>query len=56
MSSLSFVQKTFDWGGEMFLAAKCRDWATIAPNVSMLKSPDFKTNIGYFSTLDLTGF
>ena len=38
MSSPSFVQKTFDWEGEMFLAVKCRDWGTIALNVSGIRT------------------
>jgi len=41
MSSLSFVQRTFDWGGEK---GKCRDWGTIAFQVNTLKNSDFKTN------------
>jgi len=45
MSPLSFVQKTFDWDGFVH-RGKCRNWDTIAPKVSVLKSPDFKTNTG----------
>jgi len=34
-SNVIFVQKTFDWGGEMVLIVeKCRDWATIGPQIS----------------------
>jgi len=41
MSSLSFVQGTFDWGGGNGFGSRgrCRDWEIIAPQVSMLKMP-----------------
>ena len=44
MSSLSFVQKTFDWGGGNIFVwrVRCRDWVTIAPQVSVLRKPWFK--------------
>jgi len=55
MSSLSFVRKTFDWGGEMVLAVKCRDWAKIAPQRKYVeKALISRQTLGYFSTLDLT--
>jgi len=48
MSSLSFVQRTFDWdGGNVFVwEGRCRDWGTVAPQVNVIKTPDFKTNTG----------
>ena len=35
MSSLSFVQKTFDWDSFVW-RGRCSDWGTIAPQVSVL--------------------
>jgi len=56
MSSLSFVLRPFDWhGGNGYVwRAKCKDWGAIGTQVSVSKKPDFKTNTGYFSKLDLT--
>jgi len=56
MSSLFFVQTTFDQDGEngFVWRGRCKDWGAIAPQVSVSKKNYFKTNTGYFSALDLT--
>jgi len=38
---LVFVQRTFDWGGEMVLAGEeaVGTWRQLFPNVSILKKP-----------------
>jgi len=48
ISSLSLVQRTFDWDGGIGFGwrGRCRDWGTIAAQISVLKEPDFKTNTG----------
>jgi len=48
MLSLSFVQTTFDWDGRngFVWRGRCKDWGTIAPQVSASKNPDFKINTG----------
>jgi len=48
MSPLSFAQRTFhcDGGNGFVRRGRCREWDTIALQVSVLKSPDFKTNTG----------
>jgi len=44
MLSLSFIQRIFDWGGENGFGwtGRCRDWRTIAPQVSMSKKTWFQ--------------
>jgi len=44
----SLLQMTYDWdGGNVFgWLERCRGWGTTASQISMLKSPGFKTNTG----------
>jgi len=48
MSSLSLVQRPFDWdGGNSFVwPGRCREWGALAPRIDVSTKTDFKTNIG----------
>jgi len=57
MSSLSFVQRTFDWdeGNDFVWRGRCKDWgATCSPSKCVKKTLISRQTLGYFSTLDLT--
>jgi len=49
LPSISFLcSKYFDWddGNSFVWRGRCRDWGTTAPQMSVLKSPDYRTNTG----------
>jgi len=43
-----FVLKAFDWyrGSGFVWRGRCKDWGASAPQVSVPKNPDVKTNTG----------